>query len=66
LETTINTSYRKGRGNQRPASALFGNASAGGTINRVTKKPLDEKAQSISTTFGSFNTMRALADFTGL
>ncbi|MDI9881584.1 TonB-dependent receptor [Flectobacillus longus] len=48
-----------------PASALFGNASAGGTINRVTKKPLDEKAQSISTTFGSFNTMRALADFTG-
>jgi iron complex outermembrane receptor protein len=49
-----------------PASALFGNASAGGTINRVTKKPLDEKAQSISTTFGSFNTIRALADFTGL
>jgi iron complex outermembrane receptor protein len=48
------------------ASALFGNASAGGTINRVTKKPLDEKAQSISTTFGSFNTMRALADFTTL
>ncbi|WP_373515251.1 TonB-dependent receptor plug domain-containing protein, partial [Persicitalea sp.] len=48
-----------------PASAMFGNASAGGTINRVTKKPLDEKYQSISTTFGSFETFRALADFTG-
>ena len=28
-----------------PASALFGNASAGGTINRVTKKPLKESRQ---------------------
>jgi iron complex outermembrane receptor protein len=48
-----------------PASAMFGNASAGGTINRVTKKPLDEQYQSISTTFGSFETFRTVADFTG-
>lgn len=48
-----------------PASALFGNASAGGTINRVTKKPLREKRQSISSTVGSFNTFRMLGDFTG-
>lgn len=48
-----------------PASALFGNASPGGTINRVTKKPLEEARKSLSFTMGSFNTTRALADFTG-
>jgi iron complex outermembrane recepter protein len=48
-----------------PASALFGNASPGGSINRVTKKPLAESRKSISTTVGSFNTIRTLADFTG-
>ncbi|TRX58410.1 TonB-dependent receptor [Fulvivirga sp. M361] len=48
-----------------PASALFGNASPGGTINRVTKKPLKEQRQSISATVGSFNTFRTLGDFTG-
>ncbi|MEM8566806.1 MAG: TonB-dependent receptor [Bacteroidota bacterium] len=48
-----------------PASALFGNASPGGTINRVTKKPLQESRQSISSTVGSFNTFRTLGDFTG-
>lgn len=48
-----------------PASALFGNASPGGSINRVTKKPLAENRKSISTSVGSFNTLRALADFTG-
>lgn len=48
-----------------PASALFGNASPGGTLNRVTKKPLREQRQSISATVGSFNTFRTLADFTG-
>ncbi len=48
-----------------PASALFGNASAGGTINRVTKKPLTTARQSISSTVGSFNTFRLLGDFTG-
>jgi iron complex outermembrane receptor protein len=48
-----------------PASALFGNTSPGGTINRVTKKPLEETRKSVSFTTGSFNTLRALADFTG-
>lgn len=48
-----------------PASALFGNSSPGGTINRVTKKPLEENRKSLSFTMGSFNTTRALADFTG-
>jgi iron complex outermembrane receptor protein len=48
-----------------PSSALFGNASPGGVINRVTKKPLDQTANSVSFSTGSFNTLRALADFTG-
>jgi iron complex outermembrane receptor protein len=48
-----------------PVSALFGNASPGGTINRVTKKPLDQTKNSISFISGSFNTLRALADATG-
>ncbi|WP_428741685.1 TonB-dependent siderophore receptor [Tenacibaculum sp.] len=48
-----------------PASALFGNSSPGGTINSVTKKPLQEPKQSISTSMGSFNTFRLLSDFTG-
>ncbi|MFC3414336.1 TonB-dependent receptor [Algoriphagus hitonicola] len=48
-----------------PASALFGNASPGGAINRVTKKPLAESRKSITTTVGSFNTLRTLGDFTG-
>ena len=48
-----------------PASALFGNASPGGTVNRVTKKPLAESRKSLSFTTGSFNTTRGLADFTG-
>lgn len=48
-----------------PSSALFGNASPGGVLNRVTKKPLDQAANSISFSTGSFNTLRALADFTG-
>jgi iron complex outermembrane receptor protein len=48
-----------------PSSALFGNASPGGVLNRVTKKPLDQPANSVSFTTGSFNTLRALADFTG-
>lgn len=48
-----------------PSSALFGNASPGGVVNRVTKKPLDKAANSLSFSTGSFNTLRALADFTG-
>jgi iron complex outermembrane receptor protein len=48
-----------------PSSALFGNASPGGVVNRVTKKPLDETRRSINFSMGSFNTLRALVDFTG-
>lgn len=48
-----------------PAAAIFGNTDPGGTINRVTKKPLDERRQAINFTTGSYNTYRATADFTG-
>jgi len=48
-----------------PASALFADVNPGGTINYVTKKPLDEDRKSIGFTIGSFNTLRATADFTG-
>lgn len=48
-----------------PASALFGNASPGGVINRVTKKPLPYKQSNISTSFGSFATLNTQADLTG-
>jgi iron complex outermembrane receptor protein len=48
-----------------PASALFGNTDPGGTINRVTKKPLDESRQAVSFSTGSFQTFRTTADFTG-
>jgi len=48
-----------------PASAVFGNASPGGTMNRVTKKPLDEDRKALSFTTGSFNTLRSTLDFTG-
>ncbi|WP_159476578.1 TonB-dependent receptor [Dyadobacter sp. 3J3] len=47
------------------ASALYGNTSPGGTINRVTKKPLTTPQKSLTFTTGSFNTIRTMADFTG-
>ncbi|TDQ10283.1 TonB-dependent receptor [Pedobacter metabolipauper] len=48
-----------------PASALFANTDPGGTVNTVTKKPLDENRKAISFGTGSFNTYRMSADFTG-
>lgn len=48
-----------------PASALFGNAVPGGTINFVTKKPLAENRYGLNFSAGSFNTLRGSADFTG-
>lgn len=48
-----------------PSSALFGNASPGGVINRVTKKPLLERRRSIAMGIGSFNTFNVYTDFTG-
>ena len=48
-----------------PSSVVFGNASPGGNINMVTKKPLREQRSGINFTVGSFNTSRVTADFTG-
>ncbi len=48
-----------------PAAALFGNTDPGGTINRVTKKPLDIDRKSFSFTVGSFQTYRGTVDLTG-
>jgi iron complex outermembrane receptor protein len=48
-----------------PASALYANTSPGGTINSVTKKPLDESRKSINFATGSYNTYRIASDFTG-
>jgi iron complex outermembrane receptor protein len=48
-----------------PASALFANTDPGGTVNIVTKKPLDENRKSINFTTGSYNTYRLATDFTG-
>lgn len=48
-----------------PASALFANASPGGTLNTVTKKPLDESRKAINFITGSYNTVRIGSDFTG-
>lgn len=48
-----------------PASALFANSDPGGTVNTVTKKPLDESRKAISFATGSFNTFRITGDFTG-
>ncbi|MBE9583494.1 TonB-dependent receptor [Mucilaginibacter sp. JRF] len=48
-----------------PASALFANTDPGGTINTITKKPLDENRRSVNFTTGSFDTYRTSFDFTG-
>ncbi|MTI41206.1 TonB-dependent receptor [Fulvivirga lutimaris] len=46
-------------------SALYGYSDPGGTINRVTKKPLAESIQGINFSVGSYNTIRTEADLTG-
>ncbi len=48
-----------------PGAALFGDINPGGTINMVTKKPLEEARQALSFSVGSFQTMRTTLDFTG-
>lgn len=48
-----------------PAAALFGNVNPGGTINKVTKKPLDTARRSVNFQLGNFNTLRTNLDFTG-
>jgi iron complex outermembrane receptor protein len=48
-----------------PGAALYGDINPGGTINMVTKKPLADERKAVTFSTGSFNTMRATADFTG-
>lgn len=48
-----------------PASAMFSNTNPGGTVNMVTKKPLDERRMGLNFSTGSWNTYWATADFTG-
>lgn len=48
-----------------PGAALYGDINPGGTVNMVTKKPLDVARQAVTFSTGSFNTMRATADLTG-
>jgi iron complex outermembrane recepter protein len=48
-----------------PGAALYGDINPGGTINMVTKKPLDEDRKAVSFSVGSFNTTRTALDFTG-
>jgi iron complex outermembrane receptor protein len=48
-----------------PGAALFGDINPGGTVNLVTKKPLEEDRKAVSFSVGSFNTMRSTLDLTG-
>lgn len=48
-----------------PSSVTFSSADPGGTVNMVTKKPLDEARSEVSLTTGSFSTIRGAVDFTG-
>lgn len=48
-----------------PAAALFGNTDPGGTINSVTKKPLDVSRKIFGFSVGSFQTYRGTIDMTG-
>ncbi len=48
-----------------PGAALYGDINPGGTINMVTKKPLEEERKAVSFSVGSFQTMRSALDFTG-
>lgn len=48
-----------------PGAATFGDASPGGVINMVTKKPLDRVRRELSVGLGSFDYRYAAADLTG-
>lgn len=48
-----------------PASVSFSSVDPGGSINLVTKKPLNESRKSISLGVGSFSTLRGALDITG-
>ncbi len=48
-----------------PASITMSSVDPGGTINMVTKKPLDVARHEVSISAGSFDTYRTTADLTG-
>lgn len=48
-----------------PGASLFGDIVPGGTINMVTKKPLEEDKLAVNFAFGSFQTLRSTIDLTG-
>lgn len=48
-----------------PTAALYGNCDPGGTINLVSKKPLDRKQGELNISGGSWNHFRAEGDVTG-
>ncbi|MGJ1431166.1 TonB-dependent siderophore receptor [Sphingobacterium spiritivorum] len=48
-----------------PGASLFGDITPGGTINMVTKKPLETKHTSVNFAIGSFQTYRATLDIGG-
>ena len=48
-----------------PASATFSSVDPGGSINLVTKKPLDVARNEVKFTTGSFGTIMGAVDFTG-
>ncbi len=48
-----------------PASATFASVDPGGSVNMVTKKPLEQTRREVSMSVGSFSTFRGTLDFTG-
>lgn len=48
-----------------PTATLYGNCDPGGTINLVTKKPLDKNESEINMYGGSWDHFRSQIDFTG-
>lgn len=48
-----------------PGASLFGDIAPGGTINLVTKKPLEEQKSEVNIAVGSFQTFRTTLDLGG-
>ncbi|CAK9003867.1 Metal-pseudopaline receptor CntO [Durusdinium trenchii] len=48
-----------------PASVLYGSSAPSGTVNLITKKPVDDDFSTFSATFGSFDQQRYTTDVNG-
>lgn len=48
-----------------PGSALYGSGAGGGSINLISKKPLDTAQYSLTGSYGAFDTYETAADLTG-